>query len=475
MAKHYNKGFTLIEVMFSITLLAVIALFILPMSIYGVQFAKWNNIKLTAMNLAYSQVEWLRAEAAKDYDKLGLDLPGYSPKGIIKEDLYMNEKLTNPKTIGGIEYRLLTNIYWENAGSTTGDFVANATKKVDVIVKAKDPITGVIKTYSVMGSLIAFEGERTPTDNVPLKIRTITGEDFSEPAKNVKVVVNLGNSMAFWGRTDDEGKVFFSELSKNIEYNVFPSEWGKSKFMMIRPNSSSGISPNEKWDYIKPIKIVNDTVELIFFVDYPGYIILDNYDGIMNDTIVLLNPINYVSPEGETWDLDINTSLTNLANRMIWRAWEYEYSITRTIDANYTDKYYFVEKATGDMWNGKFQYKKDDITNLELELAFGLKDGCFTDNGDGTITAGIEFTSQMQDIEDLSFIVFEDANKINQDVISIIEVAAGRKYNITFSTTSNITKDKLKFVIDNPSLETLTSIHGMKIVKDLGVCELMRK
>ena len=214
----------------------------------------------------------------------------------------------------------MTNIYWESAESTTGDFLANATKKVDVIVRAKDPFSGVTKTYSVMGSLIAFEGERIPSDNVPLKIRAITGEDFTEPAKNVKMMVNLGNSMAAWGRTDDEGKVFFTELTKNIEYNVFPSEWEKSKFMMTRPNWSSGSTPNEKWDYIKPIKIVDDMVEHTFFVDYPGYITLSNYDGIMDDTIVRLNPPMLYLQE-ETWDLDIYTNLTNLANRMIWRAW----------------------------------------------------------------------------------------------------------------------------------------------------------
>lgn len=471
MGKQHSKGFTLIEIVVSITLLAIIALFMLPMSIYALQFAKWNNIKLTAMNLAYSQVEWLKTLEYKD---LGLDSVGYSPNGIVKEDLYLNESDTNPKTIEGIEYSSLTNIYWESAESTTGDFVANATKKVDVIVKARDPFSGVTKTYSVMGSLIAFEGERIPSDNVPLKIRAITGEDFTEPAKNVKIMVNLGNSMAAWGRTDDEGKVFFTELTKNIEYNVFPSEWGKSKFMMTRPNGSSGSTQNEKWDYIKPIKIVDDMVEHIFFVDYPGYITLSNYDGIMDDTIVRLNPTNAVPPEGETWDLDIYTNLTNLANRMIWRAWDYEYSIIRKIDETYEDKYYFVEKDSGNLWKGKFQYKNDDITNLDLELAFGLEEGSFIKN-DGTITAIIEFTSQITSIEGITFIIFQDENLMDCTDISIIELVAGRKYSITFSTTDEITKDKLKFVIDNPFLETLTNIHGMKIVKDMNGCDLIQK
>ena len=157
MGKQHSKGFTLIEVVVSITLLAIIALFMLPMSIYAVQFAKWNNIKLTAMNLAYSQVEWLKTLEYKD---LGLDSVGYSPKGIVKEDLYLNESDTNPKTIEGIEYSSLTNIYWESAESTTGDFLANATKKVDVIVRAKDPFPELQK-HIQWAALLLLKGKES--------------------------------------------------------------------------------------------------------------------------------------------------------------------------------------------------------------------------------------------------------------------------------------------------------------------------
>ncbi|HOE57799.1 MAG TPA: type II secretion system protein, partial [Bacillota bacterium] len=122
-----NKGSALVEIIVSIALLGIIALFLLPVSIYSVQYSKWNNIKLTAMNLAYTQLEWLKT---LDYNTdLGLDETGYSPKGTVKQNLYLNESGSNPKTIEGIEYRLLTSIYWQSATAHTGDFVANATKK----------------------------------------------------------------------------------------------------------------------------------------------------------------------------------------------------------------------------------------------------------------------------------------------------------------------------------------------------------
>ncbi|HOM43963.1 MAG TPA: type II secretion system protein, partial [Bacillota bacterium] len=82
-----DKGFTIIETIVSIALLGMIALFLLPLSTYSIQHSRWNNIRLTAMNLAYTQVEWLKT---LDYNsELGLDSAGYSPSGTVKENLYL--------------------------------------------------------------------------------------------------------------------------------------------------------------------------------------------------------------------------------------------------------------------------------------------------------------------------------------------------------------------------------------------------
>ena len=111
-----KKGMTLIEVILSITLLGIIAISILPMSMYSVKYAKWDSIKLNALNLANSQIEWLKSY---DYEKLGLNKLGYDPKGEIEEDKYMNEY--EIVEIEGVEYRVYTNIYWVGRKSTTGE------------------------------------------------------------------------------------------------------------------------------------------------------------------------------------------------------------------------------------------------------------------------------------------------------------------------------------------------------------------
>lgn len=490
MNKRHNKGFTLVEIIVSITLLAIIALFMLPLSIYAIQFAKWNNIKLTAMNLAYSQVEWLKT---LDYNNdLGLDAIGYSPKGTVKEDLYLNEPGTNPKIVEGIEYSLLTTISWEDAESTTGEFVVDATKRIDVIVKAKDPIKGVEKSYSVMGSLVAFEGERTPTVFAPLRIRAITGENFSEPAKGVKIYAKRGASVAEWGRTDDEGKAYFTVLTKNLVYDVAPEEWERSPYMMTRPIGKKATYPNMEWNSTEQLKVVNDdeVIEHTFYVDYPGYIELPDYDEIASATKLHINPINTNPPEGVVWVLDLDINLTNLKDKMIWRAWEYEYKITREYresGINYTDEYFFVYPDTGKLWNNKFPYVKDNITNLPLMLGFGLKDGKYIKNPEGKIEKiELEFTSKIltDGSFDLSFAMFEvsgeavEVNPISNYSAEFWLDPNGRNCVITFSEFEDALKagtDKLRFEITSPSLEELTNAYGMKLPTDYNYCNLVLK
>ncbi|MCQ1529803.1 type IV pilus modification PilV family protein [Lutispora saccharofermentans] len=473
MIKRHNKGFTLIEIVVSITLLALIALFMLPMSIYGVQFAKWNNIKLTAMNLAYSQTEWLKTLEYKD---VGLDSSGYSPKGIVKENLYLNETGSNPKTIEGIDYSFITSIYWESARSSTGDFIANALKKADVIVKARDPITGSERTYSVMGTLIAFEGERTPSSNIPLKVRVITGEDFTEPAKGVKIIVNnLSNTLAAWGRTDDEGKVYFTELS-NTKYNVFPEQW-EAGDMTARPTGIIGVANDENWKYEAQLEIKatpEDFIKQDFHVDYPGYIVLPEYPKeLMDNALVKLNPI-YNPPEGAVTGFDLDTNLTKLITKKIWRSWIYD--STKAIVKG-TDLYYFVENDDGNLWDGKFQYIKGSVTEKKLKLGFGIKDGSFKQETDESITLKIEFTSDINNIDTMMFSIYESDTAINYTDKNIVQAVSGKnnKFLINIKTTDRVTGNRLKFQIDNKEAGTLINSYGMKLIQDKNYCILDRE
>lgn len=471
MRKRHNKGFTLVEVITAIALLGIISLFLLPMSIQALQFSKWNNIKLTAMNLAYTQVEWLKT-LDYNYD-LGLNLPGYSPSGIVSEKLFLNEAGSDPKTIEGIDYSLLTSIYWESEEASDGDFVATANKKADVTIKARDPISGKERTFSVIGTLIAFEGERTLTNNVPLKTRVITGEDFTEPAKNVKVIVNnLSNTMVTWSRTDEKGEAFFANLT-NAKYNVYPAEWEKGD-MTARPTGITGTVDNEDWQYQVQLEVKvteNDYIEQIFFVDHPAFIVLTGYpESLMNSSYVKLAPI-YDPPEGDMAVYDLDTSLTKLLSKKIWRAWEYEHSIT-----DGASNYYFVEKDSGNLWDGKFDYLEGKATEKELKLAFGLKEGSFKKETDGSITLTVEFTSEISGIDTMLFSLYEGSTVIEYSDILINRAVSGanNKFLINVKTPYSIISDTLKFEIDNKEADTLINSYGMKLVQDRNYCSLIK-
>ncbi len=472
MRKSQDKGFTLVEIIVSIALLGIIALFLLPVSTYSVQYSRWNNIKLTAMNLAYTQVEWLKT---LDYNTdLGLDSAGYSPSGTVKENLYLNEAGSDPKLIGGIEYSLLTSIYWESAESSNGDFVANAIKKADVAVRARDPISGTEKVFSVIGTLIAFEGERTLSSYVPLKIRTITGEDFTEPAKNVKVIVNnLSNTLVSWSRTDEKGEAFFTELA-NAQYNVFPEEW-EAGDMAARPTGTTGAVNNEDWIYHVRLEVKatgNDFIEQIFYVDHPAYIVLTGYtEALMNSSYVKLDPV-YDPPEGDTGAYDLDTDLTRLLTKKIWRAWDYEHSITSGANS-----YYFVEKDTGNLWDGSFDYIENETTRKELKLAYGLKEGSFKREADGSITLTVEFTSEINGIDTMAFSLYEGDTQVPCTGVTITQAVSGvnSKFLINLRTTYSITEDTLRFEVDNKEADTLVNEYGMKLVQNRNYCSLTEK
>lgn len=483
MERHGNKGFTLVEIVVSITLLAIIALFMLPMSVQSLKFSKWNNIKLTAMNLAYSQVEYLKAEAAKDYDQLGIDAEGYSPKGIIKEDLYMNESGTNPITIEGIEYKLLTSIYWESARSTSGEFVANAMKKADVTIKAKDVFTGVEKNYSVLGTLITWEGERKALNNKPLLVRVITGELFTDPAKSVKVVVNnTSDTLVNWGRTDEKGEVYFTELEKNKTYRVYPEEWDKGD-MMGRPTGLNNTKNSYIfYDEVEIKDIVSDYIEHTLYVDFPGYIDLQSHSGypkypdeFLNNSKLILKP-DYTPPEGVIVNLDLSTNLKELKGLKIWRSWAYDkYSIT-----NGTDTYYFIEKDTYKLWDGRFPYISNSITKKELLLGYGINQNLGNATCKNTHSQDyeieFEFTSEFKgNLEDIKFSLINKHNEQLGYVSAEIERINEKRIRIKLkSVTGQVgaSGQEPKLYIDNSSSTIYINEYGMPLVVDNAFCEL---
>lgn len=454
-----KKGMTLIEVILSITLLGIIAISILPMSMYSVKFAKWDSIKLNALNLANSQIEWLKSY---DYEKLGLNKPDYDPKGEIEEDKYMNEH--EIVEIEGVEYRLYTNIYWVGRKSTTGEPVPDALKGIDVIVEAKDLYSGNTKRYSVLETMVTREGEREPKEPGQLTVYTFF-RDANTPVDGVKVQLDNGKITY----SNMEGKAFFANLSAR-EYIVKPISWiRKGEDIIAKPKDVN--NSKSQWIYEETVEVRDwgksgeeiTYPEISFFIDFPGYIKFPENSNYPNFKISIGPKID--PPEGVSSDdyLKIATTIENIGNLKFWRLWEYEYEICHGEEDN-KDTYFLVDKD-GTIWDGKF--KLLDIyepTYKELELGFGLiEEGTFKCE-EGKITEiNIYFTSSIIDIESMAFsingqeeiIVAEKGDDEN------ILTQEDKKVTITFTNPIEIESDKLIFEIVE-----IKESHNMRLVKN---------
>lgn len=472
MKKISTKGFTLIEVILSILLLGIITISVLPMAIHSVKYTKWNNIRLTSLNLAYSQVEWLKT---LDYDDLGLDITGYSPKGIVQDNYYMNN--TNTVIIQGVEYEIQTGIYWENADSITGEPVLQAMKKIDVVVEAKDSFTGEIREFSVLGSLVSREGERIPTKPGHVKVYVSLRGD-NEAIKNVRVGLGSLSPTTWYANTDDNGIALIGDLQNGI-YKVQPTKW-RNQDMMVMPNGVN--DTNSNWKLDKEVTVPKwdkdnrpEYPEVSFKVDLPGFIKLPINNKYPGSTRIEIKPTSssYTPPEGQDDnDILLRTSIDKLNKIMFWRLWSYDYSIT-----NGEERYYFVKVDTGNLWDGRFDIDNlDKPTNEELELAFGLENNSTfktVDSGTNQVTEIIiKFSSQVKSIEDIEFAL--NGEIIDRRNYSITQEVPGKNnaFRILVNSTVNISGSTVDLQVIN--IEDIVNNYGMRLSRDLNRCTLVR-
>ncbi len=454
-----KKGMTLIEVILSITLLGIIAISILPMSMYSVKYAKWNSIKLNALNLANSQIEWLKSY---DYEKLGLNKLGYDPKGEIEEDKYMNEH--EIVEIEGVEYRVYTNIYWVGRKSTTGEPIPDALKGIDVIVEAKDLYSGNTKRYSILETMVTREGEREPKEPGQLTVYTFF-RDANTPIDGVKVQLDNGKIVY----SNMEGEVFFANLNAK-EYTVKPISWiGKGEDIIAKPKDVN--NSKSQWIYEETVEVKDWKKsggefiypEVNFYIDFPGYIKFPENSNYPNFKISIGPKIE--PPEGISSDdyLKIATTIEELKNLKFWRLWPYEYEICPGEGDN-KDTYFLVDEY-GTIWDGTF--KLSDIykpTYEKLELGFGLiEEGTFK-WAEGKITEiNIYFTSSIIDIESMEFSINDQEEIITAEKgdDGNILTQEGKKVTITFTNSIEIESDELTFEIVK-----INENHNMRLVKN---------
>lgn len=463
-----RKGMTFIEVIVSIMLLGIIGISILPMAAYSVKFTKWNNIRLTALNLAYTQVEWLKS---LDYDDLGLNVLGYSPKGNVVPNKYMNKP--EPIEINGVEYSMYTSIYWQKEKSTTGEPVPQAMKKIDVSVEAKDVFSGEVKEYSVLGTLVSREGEREFSEPGNITV-TVNLRGGNKPEKNIKVGLGRTKTYSDYTNTDENGEALFGNLSEG-DYLIEPISWKYDKLVVLPNGTELDNKGLQNWKTSKKVivpkwnKNEQSNIEYpkeTFLIDFPGYIDIVDKDSAIENFTMEIKPTgeSYIPIEGESPDhMTLKTTIKNVGNIKFWRLWNYEYIIKSG-----EERYFLIDKEDGKLWNGKFNTSSLMENSYEkLYLSFGLEEGSYkliTGNPSKIKEITIGFTSNIDDTSEIIFSLNE--NEIPKELYRItrLDPRKTNKFKITFENGLDFIGDELNFKILNYG--EIYNNYNMTLVKD---------
>ncbi len=127
-----KKGFSLIELLVALSILAIGLLGIIPLAITTIRLNTYQNQMLNAKYLAERQAEFLRSisidspDLANDNDNNDLDNT-INPDHIIT------------RTMDGITYRIMWNVAEDSSGF----------RMVNIIVQWNVPRTGQLKRYNV--------------------------------------------------------------------------------------------------------------------------------------------------------------------------------------------------------------------------------------------------------------------------------------------------------------------------------------
>ncbi|AOY77046.1 type II secretion system protein [Clostridium formicaceticum] len=365
----YNKkGFTLVEIIVSLALLGMIAIMILPIFVFGIKSSTFHRTTMSAAQIASNQLEWLRT---LDYDdELGL-VGGYTPSGIVNENLFQNKLNTDPYIIDGVEYRVRTRISWEDDVSVTGRQVDDARKKVDVIVYAYNPFTKAEGEYSLLGTMFTFEGQENPT-TPGIRVYVSLGD---APGAGVhRVLIEMTGDAANLTFTDVNGRAVFPNLPQGVgNYFIRPLSWDHPRKMMVRPHNVEDVSNynDQRWVYSR--KAVGVPSDVSFCVDFPGYL------QFFNNTIP--NFLIWLKPYGTEADgirepnpaptpprrSGLTTSLEKLKEKHLelWPHWQYEYQLISSAGSP-LNSYYLATKEDGFWQELQQKFSFNTPTNNEV-------------------------------------------------------------------------------------------------------------
>lgn len=450
--KYNNKrGMTLVEVIVAIALIGIISISLLPMFVLSTRSNKRNEVKMNAMNIAYSQMEWIKGLKYNDI--------GCSPNGIIEENKYMNKSETIQ--LNGIEYTINTNVTWQKATSLLQGEIGEATKKVEVTVYLKNNND----ECAALDTLITYEHEGEPQKpgNVYVYV-FMKNNDNPVPGLNIKLENSNKKRL-----TDREGLATFGDLGDG-EYTIIPEA---KDDIMFEPTEV--IDNNYFTSTIVSIK--KDSREEKFYGEYPVFLnVNENFQDIyiwLQPDENSITPPDNILPEDKNDYMKITKSLTSVNNTRLWWKWIYKYE---AYQQNTDNKYFLIDNKTNELWDGSFEEPGDENNVKVVNLAVGLNPETEVEilnvNGNRQIVMGLEFSAPVKLIGELQFSINDGPIENEYEIQNIYNDGYSKKIIIKFSDEANnlIIDDNSTIEIKNP--EVLVDKYGIKLAKSLNKSSL---
>lgn len=445
-----NRGMSLVEVIISIALIGIISISILPMFVFSSKSNKKNEIKMNAMNIAYSQMEWIKG---LKYENIG-----YKPNGIIEKNKYMNEK--EIITINGVEYTINTNISWQKATSLLQGELGKAIKKVEITVYLKNKKA----KCATLDTLITYEHEGEPQEPGNLYVHVFM-KNNDTPVDGIKIKLKNSN-IEEEIYTDRGGLATFGDLSDG-EYTIIPEA---NENIMFEPTEVV----DNNYFTSRIVNINKNSKEEKFYGEYPVFLevyVSKLHD--MNDLCICLQPDEHSVIHPEDTDLneymEIKKNLKSIANTKLWWKWAYKYEV---FQQNTENKYFLIDKKSDELWDGIFEEPDDRNNKKEIYLGVGLNPESNVEMSEesGKIKIELKFSAPLSGFENMKL-------RLNDNIID------NSKYKLKKTNEMNgfskgiiieIDNKENKFEIsDNSTIEitnpeVLMDEHGIKLAQKLN-------
>lgn len=200
-----HKGFSLIELLITVTILVLTATAVIPVFTFVTQANNQNKIRSTANSIATGIFEEI---SSMKYEDIGT--PMGSPSGTV-----------NPYrevTIDDILYKVYVQISWGSATDLLDVENPVAFKNIRVIVKATGAFTGTEDTIDKMYSIVAKEGQQSITGkgNIRVLIQDFKKELIVSPTLNVKA----SSGAKTYNVETEDGQAIFGEINLGT-YSVY--------------------------------------------------------------------------------------------------------------------------------------------------------------------------------------------------------------------------------------------------------------